>query len=250
MTRDVAIIVPGRLASTRFPGKLLHPVRGKPIILWTAERLRHEVPEHQVVFAVDGEELAAPLRAAGHAVVLTPADLASGMDRVAVANRTVGASIVVNVQADEPFVTGAQVRALVGLIEQGASMATLAAPLETEADYLNPNIAKCIRDQRGRALFFTRAPAPWFRDSGGRFDPDVAAAVPLLAHIGLYAYSAAFLERVTAMPEGALERIERLEQLRVLEAGGEIMVGLAQRTAVAIDTPEQAEAFEALLPPA
>lgn len=250
MTRDVAVIVPGRLASSRFPRKLLHPVRGKAIILWTAERLRQEVPELHTVFAVDGEELAAPLRQSGFDVVLTPPELASGMDRVACANRTVGASIVVNVQADEPFVTGAQVRALVRLIQDGAGMATLAAPLETEADYLSPNVAKLIRDARGRALFFTRAPAPWFRDSGGRFDPVIAAQVPLLTHIGLYAYAAAFLERMAAMPEGWLERIERLEQLRVLEAGETIMVGLAKRTDLAIDTPEQAAAFEALLPPA
>lgn len=128
-------------------------------------------------------------------------------------------------------------------------MATLAAPLDREADYLDPNVAKVVLNARGRALFFTRAPIPCFRDNGGRFDPVQARALPLLTHIGLYAYSAAFLEEFTRMPEGKLEHIEKLEQLRVLEAGGEIAVGLAERTAIAIDTPEQARAFEALLPP-
>lgn len=245
----MAIIVPGRLASTRFPRKLLHPVRGKPLIVWTAERLRQEVPEFRAVFAVDGDDLAAPLRAAGCEVVLTAPDLPSGADRVAAANRVVGASIVVNVQADEPMVTGAQVRALVRLIEQGAPMATLAAPLDREADYHDPNVAKVVLDARGRALFFTRAPIPCFRDNAGRFDPAEARALPLLAHIGLYAYTAAFLEEFTRMPAGKLEHVEKLEQLRVLEAGGAIAVGVAERTAIAIDTPEQVRAFEALLPP-
>jgi 3-deoxy-manno-octulosonate cytidylyltransferase (CMP-KDO synthetase) len=243
----VAIIVPGRLASTRFPRKLLHPVRGRPLILWTAHRLRQEVPEIRAVFAVDGEELAAPLRDAGYEVMLTAPELPSGADRVAAANRVVGASIVVNVQADEPLVGGGHVRALVRLIEEGAAMATLAAPLEREQDYLDPNVAKCVVDARGRALFFTRAPVPFFRDNAGRFDPAQAAAVPVLAHIGLYAYRAEFLEEMAGMPEGRLERLERLEQLRVLEAGGEIAVGLAPRTAIAIDTPEQADAFTAML---
>ena len=248
MPHDIAIIVPARLASTRFPRKLLHEVRGVPVILWTARRIRAEAPEFPLTFAVDGEELAAPLRREGYEVVLTDADLASGTDRVAAANRAVGARVVINVQADEPMVTGSQLRLLASLMTSGVPMATLGSPLGTEAEYLDPNQVKCAPDARGRALFFTRAPMPHFRDHAGRFDAAAAAALPLLIHLGLYAYTASFLERFAAMPEGGLERIERLEMLRVMEAGESIALGVTHDALIEIDTPGQAREFEASLP--
>ena len=248
MPHDIAIIVPARVASTRFPRKLLHEVRGVPVILWTARRIRAEAPEFPLIFAVDGEELAAPLHGDGFEVVLTDPALASGTDRVAAANHVVRAGVVVNVQADEPMVTGGQLRQLAGLLQGGVPMATLGSPLEHEHEFLDPNQVKCAPDARGRALFFTRAPMPHFRDNAGRFDAAAAAALPLLIHLGLYAYTADFLARFAALPPGRLEQIERLEMLRVLEAGESIALGVTHDALIEIDTPGQASAFEARLP--
>jgi 3-deoxy-manno-octulosonate cytidylyltransferase (CMP-KDO synthetase) len=247
LASDLAIIVPARLASTRFPRKLLHEIGGKPLILLTAERIRDQVPDLPLVFAVDGPELATPLVRAGFTAVETAPDLPSGTDRVAAVNAQLGARIVINVQADEPMVTAGQIRQLVGLIGQGADLATLGAPLEHERDYLDPNCVKCIPDRQGRALWFTRAPVPWFRDRDGRFDAEAAREVPVLLHLGLYAYTATFLARIVALPEGRLERIERLEMLRAMEHGYPIRVGVTHEGHVGIDTLEQAEDFAARL---
>lgn len=247
MSRSIAIIVPGRLASSRFPRKLLHEVQGAPVILWTARRIREEAPEFPLVFAVDGDELAAPLEREGFEVVRTDPALASGTDRVAAANQAVRARVVINVQADEPMVTGGQLRQLAGLVAAGTPMATLGSPLENEGQYLDPNQVKCAADAEGRALFFTRAPMPHFRDAGGRFDAAAAAALPLLVHLGLYAYTDAFLDSFARLPEGRLERIERLEMLRVLEAGYSIGLGVTRDALIEIDTPDQAQAFAAYL---
>ena len=243
LASDLAIIVPARLASTRFPRKLLHEIGGKPLVLLTAERIRDQVPDIPLVFAVDGPELAAPLEGARFRVVLTAPDLPSGTDRVAAANKSIGAGRVINVQADEPMVTAGQIRQLVALLEGGADMATLGAPLETDGDYRDPNCVKCIPDRTGRALLFTRAPVPWFRDGGGAFDPGAAREVPVLLHLGLYAYTASFLARFVSLPEGRLERIERLEMLRVMEHGYPITVGVTHEGHVGIDTLEQVQAF-------
>jgi 3-deoxy-manno-octulosonate cytidylyltransferase (CMP-KDO synthetase) len=122
-------------------------------------------------------------------------------------------------------------------------MATLGAPLENERDYLDPNCVKCILDRQGRALLFTRAPVPCFRDRDGRFDAAAAREVPVLLHLGLYAYTASFLARFVSLPEGRLEHIERLEMLRVMEHGYPISVGVTHEGHVGIDTLEQAQAF-------
>jgi 3-deoxy-manno-octulosonate cytidylyltransferase (CMP-KDO synthetase) len=245
MTKSVAIIVPARVASTRFPKKLLHPVRGKPVILWTAERIRSEAPEIPLHFAVDNEELLGLLRDAGFEALLTNPSHTCGTDRIAEANRRIGAAFVVNVQADEPLVTGRQIRQLADLVQQDVEMATLGTPLKYERDFLNPNHVKCVCDARGRALYFSRAPIPHFRDTNGAFQAELAAGVPVLIHLGLYAYPAAFLERFSQLPPGKLEQIERLEMLRVLEAGGRIQVGVTHDALIEIDTPQQAADFEA-----
>src|SRR5471032_1473479 len=145
-----AIIVPCRLESTRFPRKLLHPVRGKPLLLWVAERIRAQTPGLPLWFAVDDALLAAPLHAAGFQTLMTDPRHASGTDRLAEANRTVRARHVINVQADEPLVTGAQIRALAALITGDAPMATLATPFRTAADFLNPNQVKVVFAASGR----------------------------------------------------------------------------------------------------
>ena len=247
MSKKTAIIVPARMAATRFPKKLLHNVRGKPVILWTAERIRSEAPEFPLYFAVDNEELKVILEGAGFDVMMTDVGHTCGTDRIAEANRTIGADPVINVQGDEPMITGGQIRQLAQLINGDVEMATLGTPLVHESDYFNSNHVKCICDRNGRALYFTRAPIPYFRDRNGAFDEAAAAAIPVMIHIGIYAYKAAFLDKFSDMVPGRLERVEKLEMLRVIESGYRIQIGVTNDICVEIDTVEQAAEFEAVV---
>jgi len=242
-----AIIVPGRLASTRFPQKLLHPVLGKPVLLWTAERIRSQAPEFPLYFAVDSEILRKLLQDAGFSALMTDPGHSCGTDRIAEANRTLRAEYVINVQGDEPTVTGEQIRQLAALIQGVAAMATLGTPLPGEQDYFNPNHVKLVCDQTGHAIYFSRAPIPYFRDSEGAFEAKAAAHCPVLVHLGLYAYRADFLEAFAAIPVGRLEAIEKLEMLRVLEHGYRIAVGISKDFLIEIDTIEQALEFQAMV---
>ncbi len=245
---QTAIIVPCRLESTRFPRKLLHEVRGRPLLLWVAERIRAEAPEFPCWFAVDDDLLAAPLERAGFRVVSTRVEHPSGTDRIAEANRIVRAERVINVQADEPLVTGSQIRRLAELIAGPADMATLATPFRRAEDYYNPNQVKVVfAAGGGRALYFSRSPMPFARDLGGRVDDAWVQANPCHKHLGLYAYKADLLQRFAALPPGRYERIEKLEQLRVLENGYEIACDVTNDPGLGVDTPEDAAKFEAAL---
>ena len=244
---EIAIIVPCRLESTRFPRKLLHPVRGTPLVLWVARRIAAEAPEFPLWFAVDDELLAAPLREAGFQVVMTRADHASGTDRLAEANRAVGAAKVINVQADEPLVTGEQIRTLARLLDGPVAMATLATPFKRVVDFYNTNQVKVVMRRNGRALYFSRSRMPFPRDLGLTIEDDWVAANPCRKHLGLYAYQAELLEKFATLPLGELEQIEKLEQLRVLENGYDIAVGLTDDPGLGVDTPADAEKFEAAL---
>jgi 3-deoxy-manno-octulosonate cytidylyltransferase (CMP-KDO synthetase) len=242
-----AIIVPCRLESTRFPRKLLHKIKGKPLVLWVAERIQREAPEFPLYFAVDHECLREIIAANGFSAILTSAAHRSGTDRLAEANIQVAADYVVNVQGDEPLVSGNQIRTLAGLIAGGADMATLATPFTTAADFLNPNQVKVVCGRDGRALFFSRAPIPYSRDHGGKVDDAWVRANPCHRHLGLYAYKAALLERIATLPAGRLEQLEKLEQLRVLENGYAIAVGFTDDPTIGVDTPEDAEKFAKLV---
>ena len=248
MSKTPSIIVPARLASTRFPRKLLHEVRGKPIIVWTAERIRAVAPEFPLYFAVDDESLQSCLRSAGFDVVMTRADHPSGTDRLAEANAAVGAAAVINVQGDEPLVTGEQIRALAAGLQGGAAMSTLAIPFERPADFANPNQVKVVRDRAGNALYFSRSPMPFARDAGGAVDAAWLAAHPCYRHLGLYAYDADFLKAFSTLEPGFLEDIEKLEQLRAMEHGYRIHVGITDQPTIGIDAPEDVAEFEARLP--
>ncbi|MCD8482526.1 MAG: 3-deoxy-manno-octulosonate cytidylyltransferase [Verrucomicrobia bacterium] len=235
--KDAVIIVPARLGSTRFPRKLLYPVKGKPVILWTAERLRSEAGGLPLYFAVAEQELQQLLEGEGYSTVLTDPALPSGTDRLAAANRAIGAAKVINVQADEPLVTASQIELLRSVLDRGVDLATLATPFRREEDYRNPNKVKVVCDVRGRALYFSRAAIPCDRDQQGW------GSFPAYWHLGLYAYTAAFLEAFTKLPVGRLEGVEKLEQLRALENGFCIGVGITDRANIGIDTPEDVEAF-------
>jgi 3-deoxy-manno-octulosonate cytidylyltransferase (CMP-KDO synthetase) len=244
---DLAILVPCRLESTRFPRKLLHPIRGKPLIIWVAERLASEAPAMPAVFAVDDALLARPLEAAGFHCVMTSPRHQSGTDRLAEANRTIGARFVLNVQADEPLVTRGQLLALERMIRGGTPMATLATNFRNPADFANPNQVKVVMGNDGRALYFSRSPIPFPREEAGAPDAAWLEAHACYKHLGLYAYRADFLEAFTAMPHGRLEQIEKLEQLRALENGHAIAVDITDDPSVGVDTPDDAVKFEQLL---
>ena len=242
---QTAIIVPCRLESTRFPRKLLHPIKGRPLVLWVAQRIAQEAPEFPLYFAVDHSLLADCLKNAGFRVILTNSEHQTGTDRLAEANRTVRADHVVNVQADEPLVTGAQIRMLARLLSGGAPMATLATPFRRAVDFANPNQVKVVLATAARrALFFSRSPLPYARDRGGVVDDAWVATHPCLKHLGLYGYHADLLQKFATLPPGRLEQIEKLEQLRVLENGYEIACDVTEDPTIGVDTPEDAVKFE------
>jgi 3-deoxy-manno-octulosonate cytidylyltransferase (CMP-KDO synthetase) len=242
-----AIIVPCRLESTRFPRKLLHVIRGKPLLLWVAERIRAQTPDLPLFFAVDHALLASPLEAAGFTAIMTSPAHQSGTDRLAEANRQVGAEHVINVQADEPLVSDRQIRSLDRLVSGDAPMATLATPFTTAADFYNPNQVKVVIADNGRALYFSRSPLPYARDLKGKVDDAWVRAQPCYRHLGLYAYKASLLEQFGRLPLGRYERIERLEQLRILENGHAIAIGVTEDPTIGVDTPDDAVRFEQLL---
>jgi 3-deoxy-manno-octulosonate cytidylyltransferase (CMP-KDO synthetase) len=242
---QTAIIVPCRLESKRFPRKLLHPIKGKPLLRWVAERIAREAPELPVWFAVDHDLLRACVEEAGFRAVMTDPGHQSGTDRIAEANRLVKADFVINVQADEPLVSGGQLRALGGLLKGGAPMATLATPFKTAADFANPNQVKVVLAPAARrALFFSRSPIPFARDRAGAVDDAWVKANPCFKHLGLYGYGADLLAKFATLPPGKLEQIEKLEQLRVLENGYEIACDLTEDPTIGVDTPEDAVKFE------
>ncbi len=247
MSKLPSIIVPARLDSARFPRKLLKQVQGKPIIIWTAERIRTVAPEFPLYFAVDNVELVTCLESAGFAAILTDPRHSSGTDRLAEANTEVGASVVINVQGDEPLVTGQQIRALVEGLQTDATMSTLAISFESPEDFANPNHVKVVRDRAGYALYFSRSVIPFARDLDGQVSAAWLAANPCYCHLGLYAYKAEFLRAFSSLEPGFYEKIEKLEQLRAMEHGYRIHVGITDQPTVGIDTPEDMATFEACL---
>ena len=248
MSKMPSIIVPARLASTRFPRKLLFEVRGKPIILWTAERIRKVAPEFPLYFAVDDDTLERCLSEAGFAAVRTRAEHPSGTDRLAEVNADLGAPVVINVQGDEPLITGEQIRALAAGLEGEAAIATLAVPFIRPQDFANSDQVKVVRDLGGYALYFSRSSIPFARDTGGQVDAAWLAHNRCLRHIGLYAYKADFLSAFSSLKPGLLEQVEKLEQLRAMEHGYRIHVGITDQATIGIDTLEDIAEFEACLP--
>jgi 3-deoxy-manno-octulosonate cytidylyltransferase (CMP-KDO synthetase) len=248
MSKMPSIIVPARLASTRFPSKLLYEVRGKPIILWTAERIRTVAPEFPLYFAVDDGVLERCLSEAGFTAIRTRSEHPSGTDRLAEANATIGAPAVINVQGDEPLVTGEQIRALAAGLKGEAAIATLAVPFVRPQDFANLNQVKVVRDREGYALYFSRSSMPFARDTRGEVDAAWLAQNSCYRHLGLYAYKADFLSAFSSLEPGLLEQIEQLEQLRAMEHGYRIHVGITDQATIGIDTPEDIAEFEACLP--
>ena len=237
---DVVGIIPARFASTRLPGKPLLAETGKPLIRHVVEAARRSGRIDRIIVATDDDRIAEAVRSFGGEAVMTRADHPSGTDRVAeVAAALPDARIVVNLQGDEPEVSDATLDRVVALLEADpeAPMATLATPIRTEADFRNPACVKVVLSATGRALYFSRSPIPHHRD-GNPPDGDLG-----LLHLGLYAYRRDFLLGLAALPPSPLEGAEKLEQLRVLEAGFPIAVGVVEEPGVGIDTPEDYRRF-------
>lgn len=239
-----AIIVPCRLESTRFPRKLLHPIKSKPLVVWVAERITAQMPDFPLWFAVDDPLLAECIERAGFRSIMTDVSHQSGTDRIAEANRSVRASYVLNVQADEPLVTAAQLQKLAQLIQGECPMATLCTPFKRIVDFYNSNQVKVVKTNTGRALYFSRSRMPYSRDLGLTIDDAWVEANPCYKHLGLYAYRADFLEKFVALPPGQLEQIEKLEQLRALENGYPIAIDVTNDPTIGVDTSEDARKFE------
>lgn len=226
---DFIVAIPARFGASRLPGKPLRLIAGTPMVVHVARRAL-AAGARAVVVATDDARIAEALAGQPLQVCLTRADHPSGTDRLAECADQLGwadDAIVVNLQGDEPFAPPEGIRAVAEVLAAGdAPMATLAAPIEDAETLFDPNAVKLVRDAAGHALYFSRAPIPWQRD---RFARDRTGPVAGLAlrHIGIYAYRAGFLRAFTRLPPGRLEQLEALEQLRVLEAGHRIAVGLA-----------------------
>lgn len=241
-TRATAI-VPARYGSTRFPGKPLAAETGKFLIQHVCERiaLAHQI--QRCIVATDDERIAESVRSFGGEAVMTRADHVSGTDRIAEVVRALGPSIgeiVLNVQGDEPEIEPGYLDRLVRRLERDAEcpLATLAAPFPPGSDPRSPDRVKVVLDRRGRALYFSRALIPYPRDEAN-------SAAEWLLHIGVYAYRRDFLLEYSGWPPSDLERVEKLEQLRVLERGAAIAVELVERAAPGVDTPADYAAFVA-----
>ena len=245
---DFVVAIPARHASTRLPGKPLLPIGGVPMVLRVAQRAL-EAGATAVWVATDDARIADAVRAAeGVQVAMTASNHASGTDRLAECARIAGwdaDTIVVNLQGDEPFAPAAGIRTVARVLADGsAPMSTLATVIEHAAELFDPNVVKLVRNARGEAMYFSRAPIAWHRD-GFAQSRAVLPEGQWLRHIGIYGYRAGFLQQVAAMPPGTLERMESLEQLRVLEAGHAISVALTPEPfPPGIDTAEDLERAE------
>jgi len=250
------VLVPARMASTRLPDKPLADIGGLPMVVRVA-RQAGRAGALRVVVAADDARVVAACERHGVQAVLTRTDHASGSDRLAEACVLLGldgSDIVVNVQGDEPLIDPALIRQCADLLatDGEAVVATAAHAIADEADFANPNVVKVVLDARFRALYFSRAPLPWWRDGSAPGRPALPPAGPhdigALRHIGLYAYRAGFLRSFPSLAMAPLERLESLEQLRVLWHGERIVVHIAEQAPPGgVDTPEDLVRVRALL---
>ena len=245
------VVIPARLGSTRLPRKVLRPIRDKPLVqhVWEAARRSRA---QEVVIATDDREVQAACAAFGADVVMTSPRHPSGTDRideVARKRRWRPTAVVVNLQGDEPLMPPALVRRAAQLLagDRAADIATLCHPLHTLDEWLNPNFVKVVMDDRGHALYFSRAPIPWQREGATRAAPQMPEGLAF-RHIGLYAYRVSALQRFRRLGPGKLETTEALEQLRALAAGMTIRVGITREPPPrGVDTEEDLAAVTAAL---
>jgi len=227
-TAAFTVVIPARMRSTRLPGKMLADVAGKPLVAWVAERARASGAA-DVVVATDHPDIEQAVRALGWRACMTSPDHATGTDRLAEAVAALGYGrdeIVVNVQGDEPLIDPKLIRAVAQELARhpDADIATAAHPIDSPDAFFDPNVVKVVRDARGMALYFSRAPIPYARDAFAKNRLELPGGLPALRHIGIYAYRVRFLREYATLEPTAAERFEALEQLRALGHGRRIAV--------------------------
>jgi 3-deoxy-manno-octulosonate cytidylyltransferase (CMP-KDO synthetase) len=239
-------VIPSRWGSTRFPGKSLAMISGKPMIQWVVERVRQAKKLDAVIVATDDLRIAECVQALeipGVQMAMTRADHPSGTDRIAEAVQGLEIDAVINVQGDEPLIDPALIDELAGVIASGEwDMATAATPIEDPAQINDPSVVKALFNRHGQALYFSRATIPHIREPEG-----VPMAGIYWRHIGIYAYRRDYLLKLVQEPVCALENLEKLEQLRALDLGCRMKVVQTQDFGIGVDTPEDIAKAEALL---
>ncbi len=241
----VLAVIPARYASTRLPGKPLVTLAGKAMIQRVWERVSQASSVSDVIIATDDERILKAAEAFGGRAQMTRPDHRSGTERVAeVAASHPDAEIVINVQGDEPLIEPAAIDTAVEAIvsDDDVNISTLAVPITHAPDIMDPNVVKTVLDFDGNALYFSRAPIPWVRDRAA-----AAVHARFLKHLGLYAFRRAALLEFATFPQGDLERVEQLEQLRWMENGYRIRVAETEHDSVSVDMPEDVARVESLL---
>jgi 3-deoxy-manno-octulosonate cytidylyltransferase (CMP-KDO synthetase) len=239
----VVVVIPARYGSTRLPGKPLVSLNGKPMIQRVYERAKSARRVDRVIVATDDDRIVKTVTSFGGEARMTRPDHRTGTERVAEVAAHVEGEVFVNVQGDEPLLDPAAVdTAVAALLEEPqAAVATVATPIKVPGDIMDPNVVKVVLDFDDNALYFSRAPIPWVRDTGN------AIQVRHLKHLGLYVFQRVALLEYPTLPQGELERIEQLEQLRWLENGSKIRVAEVEHDAISVDVPEDVARVEKLL---
>ena len=235
-------VIPARYASTRFPGKPLAEIAGRPMIEHVYRRAADAPGIDAVVVATDDERVASAVERFGGIARMTGSHHRTGMDRIAEVARDLHCSIVVNVQGDEPLVDPSAISLMIDALRGDADlqMATLRTPIRLEEDYASPHVVKVVVGGNGDALYFSRAPIPFHR-GGPPADLPRQGGIYAYKHLGLYAYRREFLIRLAALPQTALEQAEALEQLRALEHGHRIRAVETEHDSIGVDTPADLE---------
>lgn len=237
-------VIPARYGSTRFPGKPLVMLKGRPLIQWTIEGAKKSKLLSDVIVATDDERIKAAAEAVGVKVVMTASELPTGSDRIHAAIKDIPCDVVVNIQGDEPLVTGELIDRLAQVFvdEPKMDMATLAHPI-SEEELQSPNAVKVVLNHKDEALYFSRYAIPYSRHKAS----EMSSYEGCLKHIGMYAYSKNFLKQFCEAPPAFIEKVESLEQLRALYLGAKIKVIRVKEASIGVDTPEDLAKLERLL---
>jgi 3-deoxy-manno-octulosonate cytidylyltransferase (CMP-KDO synthetase) len=239
---DIIAIIPARYASTRYPGKALVMIKGKPMIQWVYERTKQSKLVSRVVVATDDERIRQAVASFGGEAMMTSPAHATGTDRIAEVAGKLECDIVVNVQGDEPLIRPEMIDQAIAPLAEDPSipMGTLCKKIENRDEAFDPNVVKVVFDKNGYALYFSRAPIPWDRDrwAGKSSLRELTLDGPLYKHVGLYAYRREFLLQYARMSPTALEAAEKLEQLRALEHGFRIKTVVTEHESFGVDIPD------------
>jgi 3-deoxy-manno-octulosonate cytidylyltransferase (CMP-KDO synthetase) len=238
----IIAVIPARYGSTRFPGKALASIRGKPMIQWVYERTKRSALIDRVIVATDDDRILSAVRSFGGDVVMTSPNHPTGTDRIAEVVRNIECDLVINVQGDEPLIRHEMIdQAITPLVNDSTiPMGTLCRKIENPEEAFDPNVVKVVFDKNGFALYFSRAPIPWDRErwTGKTSLNELPFSAIMYKHIGLYVYRRNFLLDYARMPQTSLEDSEKLEQLRALEYGYRVRTVVTEYESFGVDIPD------------